>query len=91
MCVVKEKKALLEKTSQYNIFSYIFSKLVYQGVQSIVPIFLENRNSSSTIITRTHKQMSRETFLLSYHNICHEMNKPLNLDIQVNSEMQLDE
>ena len=39
-----EERFVIQKTSQYNIFSYIFSKLVYQGAQSIVPIFLENRN-----------------------------------------------
>ena len=30
----------------------------------------------------------RNIFLLNYHNICHEISKPLNLDIQVNSGLQ---
>ena len=30
----------------------------------------------------------RKIFLVNYQNICHKMNKPFNLDIQVNSELQ---
>ena len=30
----------------------------------------------------------KNIFLLNYHNICHKMNKPFNLDLQVNSELQ---
>ena len=37
-------------------------------------------------LSQTNEQ--RIIFLLSYQNICHKMNKPLNLDIQVNSELQ---
>ena len=37
-------------------------------------------------LSQTNEQ--RNTFLLNYHNICYKMKKPLNLDIQVNSELQ---
>ena len=30
----------------------------------------------------------RNIFLLNYRNICHKINKPIYLDIQVNSELQ---
>ena len=60
----------------------------------IVPILLENPDSTSV---GTHpnfgEQLSqaneqRNIFLLNYHNICHKINKPPNLDIQANAEFQ---
>ena len=49
-----------------------------------------SRNTSILILKNTSLQANeqRNIFLLNYHNICHEINKPVNLDIQVNSELQ---
>ena len=64
----------------------------------IVPILLKNpksrldfsRDTSIPILKNSSdKPTSREIdFLLNYHKICDKINKPLNLDIQANAELQ---
>ena len=52
------------------------------------------RREMSRFYLRLKKNISHKPtrieiiFLLNYYNICHKINKPLNLDIQVNSELQ---
>ena len=63
-----------------------------------VPILLENSESGLDLSQDTsipilknscHKPTSKEIyFLWNYYSICQQINKPLNLDIQVNSELQ---
>ena len=55
----------------------------------IVSILLENPESRPDFEDQLEPaNEQRNTFLLNCHNICRKMNKPLILDIQVNSELQ---
>ena len=61
----------------------------------IVPIYLRipTRLQSGHEYPNFGEQLSqaneqRNIFLLNYHKICHKINKPLNLDIQTNTELQ---
>ena len=64
----------------------------------MIPILLENPESrlnfsQDTKYPNFEEQLSqaneqRNIFLLIYHKICHKINKPLNLDIQTNAELQ---
>ena len=62
----------------------------------IVPILLANPEcrldfSQDTSDQLSHINEQRNISLLNYHNIFHKINKLLNLDIQVNSELQMND
>ena len=61
-----------------------------RGIQPILSeeyVEREKEKKDAHILICTFPFIATFVFL-NYHNICHKMNKPLNLDMQVNSELQ---
>ena len=55
--------------------------------ESRIPVWLQSGHGEYPDFEDQPSQANeqRNNFLLNYHNICYKMNKPFNLDIQVNS------